>query len=100
VKAKLINPQGETVPIGAPGEICVSGYLIQKGLVEALQWEKIFYLCNRYWGDEQQARSVMHRDNDSTLWMHTGDEGILDQEGYLRSKTHVRLLLYVIDVLL
>lgn len=31
VKAKLINPEGDVVPIGTPGEICVSGYLVQKG---------------------------------------------------------------------
>ena len=31
VRAKLVNPAGEVVPIGAPGEICVAGYLVQKG---------------------------------------------------------------------
>ncbi|KAJ7889720.1 hypothetical protein B0H13DRAFT_1626605 [Mycena leptocephala] len=71
VKAKLIDPDGNIVPVGTPGEICIAGYLLQKG----------------YWGDEEQTRKVMRTDpEDGTLWMHTGDEGILDEEGYLRSE--------------
>jgi hypothetical protein len=27
----------------------------------------------------------MKKDEDGTLWMFTGDEGIMDEEGYLRS---------------
>ena len=44
----------------------------------------------RYWEDEQQTKTVMHRDveDDSTLWMYTGDEGIMDEEGYLKSKSN------------
>lgn len=40
----------------------------------------------RYWNDEEQTRSVMKTDANGTLWMHTGDEGIMDEEGYLRGK--------------
>ncbi|KAJ3762213.1 acetyl-CoA synthetase-like protein [Lentinula raphanica] len=70
VKAKIIDPKGDVVPVGAPGEVCVAGYLVQKG----------------YWNDEEHTRQVMHKDpgDDDTVWMHTGDEGILDEEGYLR----------------
>ncbi|KAF8157017.1 hypothetical protein B0H34DRAFT_783221 [Crassisporium funariophilum] len=68
VKAKLIDPEGNVVDVGTPGEICVAGYLLQKG----------------YWNDEEQTRSAMKRDEEGTLWMHTGDEGIMDEEGYLR----------------
>jgi hypothetical protein len=31
VKAKLVDPRGKIVPVGTPGEICVAGYLVQKG---------------------------------------------------------------------
>lgn len=68
VKAKLIDSEGNIVPVGVPGEICVAGYLLQKG----------------YWEDEVQTKAVMKVDEEGTLWMHTGDEGIMDAEGYLR----------------
>ncbi|KAH7882410.1 hypothetical protein F5I97DRAFT_1939445 [Phlebopus sp. FC_14] len=70
VKAKIIDAEGKIVPVGTPGEICVSGYLLQKG----------------YWEDEEQTKKVMRKDpeDESVVWMHTGDEGIMDEEGYLR----------------
>ncbi|KAG6379668.1 hypothetical protein JVT61DRAFT_10188 [Boletus reticuloceps] len=71
VRAKIINREGEIVPVGTPGEVCVTGYLLQKG----------------YWRDEEQTKKVMRPDpeDESVVWMHTGDEGIIDEEGYLRS---------------
>ncbi|KAJ7770490.1 hypothetical protein B0H16DRAFT_1515636 [Mycena metata] len=74
VKAKLVDPDGNIVPVGTPGEICVAGYLLQKG----------------YWGDEEQTRQVMRKEEDGTLWMYTGDEGILDDEGYLRIVSRIK----------
>jgi len=68
VKAKIIDGDGNVVDVGKPGEICVAGYLLQKG----------------YWHDEEQTASAMKTDEHGTLWMHTGDEGIMDEEGYLR----------------
>ncbi|KAJ8584360.1 acetyl-CoA synthetase-like protein [Rhizopogon salebrosus TDB-379] len=70
VKAKIIDGDGNVVATGTPGELCVSGYLVHKG----------------YWEDKEQTNKVVRVDpNDpSTVWMHTGDEGIMDEEGYLR----------------
>ena len=28
----------------------------------------------------------MKKDEEGTLWMHTGDEGVMDEEGYVRSE--------------
>ncbi|KAF9266062.1 acetyl-CoA synthetase-like protein [Marasmius fiardii PR-910] len=67
VRAKIIDPNGDVVPVGKPGELCVAGYLLQKG----------------YWEDPEQTKKVMKRDEEGTLWMHTGDEAVLDQDGYM-----------------
>ncbi|KAI9065584.1 acyl-CoA synthetase [Trametes sanguinea] len=68
VKAKVVDLEGRVVPVNKPGEILVSGYLVQKG----------------YWNDPEQTARVMQPDEEGRIWMHTGDEGIMDEEGYLR----------------
>jgi len=68
VDAKVVDLEGHTVPIGKAGELWVSGYLLQKG----------------YWEDAAQTATVMVPDENGKLWMHTGDEAIMDEEGYLR----------------
>ncbi|KAI4518954.1 acetyl-CoA synthetase-like protein [Schizophyllum commune Loenen D] len=68
VKAKIVDGNGNVVPVGTPGQLLVAGYLLQKG----------------YWNDDAQTQAVMKQDENGTLWMHTGDEGIMDEDGYLR----------------
>lgn len=43
----------------------------------------------RYWEDRKQTERVMRRDADGTLWMHSGDEGVMDEEGYLKGNFRV-----------
>ena len=65
--AKIIDPStGKIVPIGARGELCVSGYNVCKG-----------YLHNKEKTDE-----VMKTDADGVRWMHTGDECYFAEDGY------------------
>ncbi|TFK20517.1 acyl-CoA synthetase [Coprinopsis marcescibilis] len=68
VTAKVVDNEGKVVQVGVAGELLVAGYLLQKG----------------YWEDPKQTSDAMKKDNEGTLWMHTGDEAIMDEEGYVR----------------
>lgn len=62
VEAKVVNERSEIVPRGQVGEICVRGYSVMLG----------------YWEDPQKTAEAIDADG----WMHTGDLGTIDQDGY------------------
>ncbi|KAI0284616.1 acyl-CoA synthetase [Russula aff. rugulosa BPL654] len=68
VMAKVVDHAGNVVPVNTPGELLISGYLVQKG----------------YWNDKIQTDMVMRKDENGRLWMHTGDQVAMDGDGYLR----------------
>jgi fatty-acyl-CoA synthase len=64
LEVKIIDPTtGEVVAPGMPGELCARGYSVMHG----------------YWEDETKTREAI----DSDQWMHTGDLGTMDAEGYV-----------------
>jgi fatty-acyl-CoA synthase len=62
VEVKVVDLEGRTVPVGVAGEFCTRGYSVMLG----------------YWGDEAKTREAIDADG----WMHTGDLGMLDAQGY------------------
>jgi fatty-acyl-CoA synthase len=64
VEIKVIDPQtGQTVPRGRAGEICTRGYSVMLG----------------YWDEPAKTAEVI----DAGRWMHTGDLGVMREDGYL-----------------
>jgi fatty-acyl-CoA synthase len=61
-EVKIIDAEGRIVPRGVAGELCTRGYSVMLG----------------YWADEARTAEVL----DSNGWMHTGDLGVLDEQGY------------------
>ncbi len=62
VQVKVVDAYGRCVPCGVQGELHTRGYSVMKG----------------YWEDPEKTREVL----DDAGWMHTGDLGIIDAEGY------------------
>ena len=64
VEIKITDENDCVLPIGQKGEICVRGYSVMRG----------------YWNDEERTRETI----DPAGWLHSGDIGIMDDEGYMQ----------------
>ncbi len=72
-EAKIIDVDGNVVPIGQQGEVLTRGYMVMQG----------------YWDDDDKTADAV----DAEGWMHTGDLGTLDSEGWLRITGRVKDML-------
>lgn len=61
LECKLVDVDGNVVPVGETGELCTRGYSVMLG----------------YWDDEARTKESV-RDG----WMHTGDLATIDADGY------------------
>ncbi|HJW56414.1 MAG TPA: AMP-binding protein [Burkholderiaceae bacterium] len=60
----IFDEQDNMLPIGATGEICVRGPQVMQG----------------YWNRPEETERVLNADG----WLHTGDIGCMDEQGYVR----------------
>lgn len=64
LEVKIVDPAtGLTVPRGEPGELCTRGYSVMLG----------------YWDQPEKTAQAI----DAARWMHTGDIGVMDADGYI-----------------
>ncbi|EXJ79475.1 long-chain acyl-CoA synthetase [Capronia coronata CBS 617.96] len=63
--AKIVDHNGNILPIGQRGELCIAGYQLQRG----------------YWRNSEKTAEVMIRDEEGVLWLHTGDEAVFHDDG-------------------
>ncbi len=65
VELKLVTPETDkAAPVGGPGEICVKGPIVMTG----------------YYNKPEETKNAIDADG----FMHTGDVGIMDDEGYIK----------------
>jgi acyl-CoA synthetase (AMP-forming)/AMP-acid ligase II len=64
VEIKIIDSEGNALPVGQPGELLVRGYNVMQG----------------YFEDPAATAEAI----DSDGWLHTGDVGVLDERHYLK----------------
>ena len=62
LECKLVDENGEIVPVGTPGELCTKGYSVMIG----------------YWDDPQKTAEAIDADG----YMHSGDLATFDEQGF------------------
>ncbi|MCH7295636.1 AMP-binding protein [Acinetobacter higginsii] len=70
LEVKIVDLEGEIVPQGTLGELCVRGYSVMAG----------------YWDEPQKTKEVI----DTAGWMHTGDIAEMDSEGFVKIKGRIK----------
>ncbi|KAF2155719.1 acetyl-CoA synthetase-like protein [Myriangium duriaei CBS 260.36] len=68
ISAKVVDPadHSRVLSVGERGELAVAGYSVMKG----------------YWNDAKKTAEAFLQDDDR-VWMLTGDEASMDEEGYV-----------------
>lgn len=63
LEVRIVDEDGQTVPRGESGEMLTRGYSVMKG----------------YWNHPEKTAEAIDEDG----WMHTGDLGAMDEDGYV-----------------
>lgn len=76
----IVNPQNDTeVPYGEEGEICICGPTVMKG----------------YLNNAEETASTLRVHADGNVWLHTGDLGVMDDDGFVYYKQRMKRLIIV-----
>ena len=67
----------EEVPYGEEGEICLTGPSMMLG----------------YIGHEQENRQTLQTHPDGHVWLHTGDLGVMDSEGFIYFRQRIKRMI-------
>ena len=78
--AKIVKPDTEQEqPCGVEGEICIAGPTIMKEYLNA----------------PEETKKTLREHTDGFTWLHTGDLGCMDSDGYLYFKNRIKRILKV-----
>lgn len=77
---KIVKPgTNEKLPPNHDGEICISGPSVMKG-----------YLDN-----PEETDETLRNHGDGRIWLHTGDLGMMDEEGFIYFKQRLKRIIIV-----
>lgn len=75
---KIVKPNTDIeVPIGEDGEICICGPSVMLG----------------YYNDEKETNEALHMHSDGNVWLHSGDIGSMDKDGFFSYKQRIKRMI-------
>lgn len=75
---KIVKPGTDLeVPYGEDGEICICGPVVMLG----------------YYNNEKETNDALHIHKDGNVWLHSGDIGCMDQDGFVSYKQRIKRMI-------
>lgn len=73
----IFSTEDEEVPYGTEGEICVCGPNVMLG----------------YYNNEKETNNALHIHKDGNIWLHSGDLGKMDKDGYITCTGRIKRMI-------
>ena len=75
---KIVKPDTEKVlPYGEEGEIVISGPTVMHG----------------YLRSKKETKQALRKHKDGRVWLHTGDQGMMDKDGFIYFKNRIKRMI-------
>ena len=75
---QIVKPgTDEEVPYGEDGEICICGPTVMLG----------------YYNNEKETNEALHIHSDGNVWLHSGDIGSMDEDGFITYKQRLKRMI-------
>ena len=75
---KIVKPgTDKEVPYGTDGEICICGPVVMLG----------------YYNNEKETNDALRLHNDGNIWLHSGDIGSMDEDGFVTYKQRIKRMI-------
>ena len=73
----IFDCNDKEVPYGEEGEICISGPNVMLG----------------YYNNEKETNMALHIHEDGNVWLHSGDLGVMDEDGFIKYTSRIKRLI-------
>jgi len=73
----IFSPEDEELPYGKEGEICITGPNVMLG----------------YYNNEKETNAALHIHKDGNVWLHSGDLGTMDENGFIKYTSRLKRLI-------
>ena len=78
----IFDPEtGEELGYNQPGEVCISGHSVMKG----------------YYNNKEETEHVLRKHADGKIWVHSGDIGTVDEDGFVYIQGRVKRMITRFD---
>lgn len=75
---KIVKPNTEKqVPYGEEGEIVISGPTVMHGYLKS----------------KKETKQALRKHKDGKVWLHTGDQGLMDKDGFVYFKQRIKRMI-------